>query len=318
MIFFLGEPADVSDSLNPDWVPHLNLGYESSNSTVSADRYDRLQKRHFPVKSTSAQSTPAQSTTTTTTTTQSANNSFDSAEVADIEMGRGEQEVPTAQKPDNPNPSQTPRPKPLNPCSYCSYLKSENQNLKTKIEQLEAKCETLENQTSHLTKIISDKSFTQESFENDNERGKYYTGLPSFTILLTIFNLVKAFLPHGPNSKTSKWQEFIMVLMRMRLGLPVKVISDIFGISESSGSRIILKVLDVLYVRLKPSIFWPDRETLHKTMPREFRLCFKLKTTVIIDCFELFIERPSNLLARAMTYSNYKHHNTVGSSVINI
>ena len=34
------------------------------------------------------------------------------------------------------------------------------------------------------------------------------------------------------------------------------------------------------------------------------------KCTVIIDCFEVFIERPSNLLARAQTYSSYKHHNT--------
>jgi len=32
---------------------------------------------------------------------------------------------------------------------------------------------------------------------------------------------------------------------------------------------------------------------------------------VILDCFEVFIERPSGLEARAMTWSNYKHHNTV-------
>lgn len=32
---------------------------------------------------------------------------------------------------------------------------------------------------------------------------------------------------------------------------------------------------------------------------------------MVIDCFELFIERPSNLLARAQTFSSYKHHNTI-------
>ncbi len=32
---------------------------------------------------------------------------------------------------------------------------------------------------------------------------------------------------------------------------------------------------------------------------------------VILDCFEVFIDRPSDLLARAQTYSSYKHHNTV-------
>ena len=35
------------------------------------------------------------------------------------------------------------------------------------------------------------------------------------------------------------------------------------------------------------------------------------KKTVIIDCFEVFIDRPSNLLARAQTFSSYKHHNTI-------
>ena len=33
--------------------------------------------------------------------------------------------------------------------------------------------------------------------------------------------------------------------------------------------------------------------------------------TVIIDCFEIFIDSPSDLLARAHTYSHYKSHNTV-------
>lgn len=46
-------------------------------------------------------------------------------------------------------------------------------------------------------------------------------------------------------------------------------------------------------------------------MPRCFIDSFGLKTSVIIDCLEVFIDRPSNLLARAQTFSNYKHHNTV-------
>ena len=46
-------------------------------------------------------------------------------------------------------------------------------------------------------------------------------------------------------------------------------------------------------------------------MPRSFIDSFGLKTSVIIDCFEVFIDRPSNLLARAQTFSNYKHHDTV-------
>ena len=46
-------------------------------------------------------------------------------------------------------------------------------------------------------------------------------------------------------------------------------------------------------------------------MPDCFKLSFGNKVAVIIDCFEVFIERPSSLLARAATWSSYKHHNTV-------
>ena len=35
------------------------------------------------------------------------------------------------------------------------------------------------------------------------------------------------------------------------------------------------------------------------------------KVAIIIDCFEIFIERPSSLEARATTRCNYKHKNTV-------
>ena len=36
-----------------------------------------------------------------------------------------------------------------------------------------------------------------------------------------------------------------------------------------------------------------------------------MKCVVMIDCFEVFCERPKSLMARAQTNSNYKHHNTV-------
>ena len=45
-------------------------------------------------------------------------------------------------------------------------------------------------------------------------------------------------------------------------------------------------------------------------MPLDFRWKFR-SCAVIIDCFEVFLERPRNLKARAQTWSNYKKHNTV-------
>ena len=46
-------------------------------------------------------------------------------------------------------------------------------------------------------------------------------------------------------------------------------------------------------------------------MPNCFKVAFGNKTTIIIDCYEIFIEKPSNLMAKSQTYSNYKSRNTV-------
>ncbi|CAH3122123.1 unnamed protein product [Porites lobata] len=82
----------------------------------------------------------------------------------------------------------------------------------------------------------------------------------------------------------SRFQEFVMVLMKLRLNVPFQDLAYRFMVSVP---------------------------TLWKTMPMCFQHAFGRKVTVIIDCFEVFIERPSNLLARAQTFSSYKHHNTI-------
>lgn len=63
--------------------------------------------------------------------------------------------------------------------------------------------------------------------------------------------------------------------------------------------------------RLSLLVYWPERHQLWHTMPMCFKYSFGNKVTVIIDCFEVFIEKSSNLLARAQTFSSNKHHNTI-------
>ena len=45
-------------------------------------------------------------------------------------------------------------------------------------------------------------------------------------------------------------------------------------------------------------------------MPWCFRSNYGLAVTSIIDYFEVFIEKPGDLLCRAATWSSYKHYNT--------
>lgn len=50
------------------------------------------------------------------------------------------------------------------------------------------------------------------------------------------------------------------------------------------------------------------KDAISAFFPNAFKLHYP-GTTCIIDCSEVFIDRPWNMNARAVTYGNYKHHN---------
>ena len=52
-----------------------------------------------------------------------------------------------------------------------------------------------------------------------------------------------------------------------------------------------------------------QRNTLPNNAIKLSKIYFK--RVIIIDCIEIFIEQPSDLLARAQVWSNYKRHATV-------
>lgn len=103
----------------------------------------------------------------------------------------------------------------------------------------------------------------------------------------------------------------IMTLMKQRHNFPVQDLAYIFDIFCSTSSRVFLRMLDILYHRTVTMIRCPTREALRKIMPMCFRVHYGDKVAVILDCFEVFVERSTNLEAQTKTWSSYKHHNTV-------
>ena len=146
--------------------------------------------------------------------------------------------------------------------------------------------------------------------QDDEKLTTFYTGLPSYTILMSVFTLVTKCVPENPSTKLTNFQCFLLTLMKLRLNLSNYDLGFRFCIHETTVSRYITKWLQLMDVRLSPLIQWPDREYLQKTMPWCFRPHYGLKVTSIIDCFELFIEKPSDLISKAATWSTYKHYNT--------
>ena len=150
----------------------------------------------------------------------------------------------------------------------------------------------------------------EEDFKADEKLLRFYTGLNSFTVLMAVFELVAAVIPENPLSKLSKFQSFTLTLMKMRLDASTFDLAFRFGVSATTASRVFSRWIEAMDVRLAFLVTWPDRESLQRTMPFCFRPNYGLKVTSIIDCFELFIEKPSNLLPKSCTWLQYKHHNT--------
>lgn len=98
--------------------------------------------------------------------------------------------------------------------------------------------------------------------------------------------------------------------MKLKLGLFNKDLAYRFHISEQVVSRIFRRWLPAISRNVKFLIVWPERETIRKNLLACFRRNVK-NCTCIIDCTVIFIERPLNRNARAQTWSNYKHANTI-------
>ena len=101
---------------------------------------------------------------------------------------------------------------------------------------------------------------------------------------------------HSAATKLSPFQEMMIVLMKLRLDSLLQDFAFKFGVSLATVSRIILKWLNILDVKLSPLIKWPEREALWISTPACYRASFGKKVVVIIDCFEVFIERPHNII----------------------
>ena len=194
-------------------------------------------------------------------------------------------------------------------------LEYEKRNYKQRIEELEGEPKNLlklsnDCQSQYkLLKSIYD-NINYKSVVEDENKLYFYTGIPTVAIFDLVFDFVENSINQSDISKLTKKETFIMILMRLRLGLLKEDLAYRFGISQPFVSRILHKWLPILATRLSFLVTWPRREELRKTLPACFRESFP-KFSVIIDCFEISIEKPSDLTARAQTYSSYKSHNTV-------
>ena len=149
----------------------------------------------------------------------------------------------------------------------CQGLLAENAIVKKDLGSMTKECTGLREANTKLTETIKRQSLTKQSFENDDSKVKYYTGLPSFARLIALFTFVSASVSDSSKTILSPFQQFIVVLMTLRLNLGAQDIAHRFGVSQCTVSLYCNNWINVMYVRLQHLVKWPRHEELRKTLP---------------------------------------------------
>uniref|UniRef100_A0A673L1Z4 DDE Tnp4 domain-containing protein n=1 Tax=Sinocyclocheilus rhinocerous TaxID=307959 RepID=A0A673L1Z4_9TELE len=176
-----------------------------------------------------------------------------------------------------------------------------NTSYKDQVRSLESKVQTLTCERKQLKSDVDLK---------DDQIIHFYTGLRSSKVFFALLTyLTTAWSPRTLSPPTAL--QFYLVLMKLRLGLTHKDLAFRFHCSCATISTIFHDWLNIMAQRFTSLIHWPSREEIKKNLPTLFRSPPFNAVRCIIDCSEIFIDRPTSLSARAMTYSNYKSHNTI-------
>ncbi|XP_019626645.1 PREDICTED: uncharacterized protein LOC109471736 [Branchiostoma belcheri] len=188
------------------------------------------------------------------------------------------------------------------------------------ITALQRKCQTLQKKVKEMQKK---PNITANSIQTDRKM-KFYTGLPTVAAFHELFQYLeprarKLRVWRGAKRQSAKKRniathrklkdELLMVLMRNRLGLLNEDVADRFGISPSVCSNLYNTWVPFLSRELKPLIIWPSKDVVRANLPAPFKAYPNVRC--IIDCTEIFIETPKNLDSQAVTWSDYKKHNTL-------
>lgn len=187
MFSFAEKKAELYDRDNPDWIPTVNMTTCTKTLLKSpelvSDRYQRRKERNVKADAARTLLLLQESVEETSTVVSNSNADLASNEQWTEKEIQTEidQKLITAMESD------------------IQCLVSENMLLK---EKLKSSC-----------------NFSLEAFEGNDEKDKYYTGLPCFQILLTLFTYLEAYLPD--KQSLGKFEGFAVTLARLRLNLSV-------------------------------------------------------------------------------------------------
>ncbi|XP_055357051.1 uncharacterized protein LOC129602109 [Paramacrobiotus metropolitanus] len=185
-----------------------------------------------------------------------------------------------------------------------------------------------------LTKRLTRQEFRAETFADSDKAIQNLTGLPSYLVLLTLYETVFAgknegFLdtllytkqtgevPYPDRSRGGApmaldgFNQYFLTLMKLRTGMTYEVLAAIFGVDARTIGRYYncwLLVMDERMVNIFRKYPYDGIDPL--PLPPKVAALFP-KISMIIDGFEIKIQKPKNPDAARKCWSNYKKSYTI-------
>ncbi|XP_057290859.1 uncharacterized protein LOC130613547 [Hydractinia symbiolongicarpus] len=213
----------------------------------------------------------------------------------------------------------------------CESCKDKSEMIKSLVSKVNSLTVQVKKYRGKAFEIVKNTTMTWRIIKSDSKMN-YYTGLSSIMLFNTLLLLLKPYLQQvnywrGSKraclstkikcqtkhvKKLTQRDEFLLVLMKLRLGLLTEDLADRFGISPSTCSTVFVTWIRIISRVLGDAlVVWLPREAIRDNLPKTFAKAGYSKCRVIIDCAEVFIDRPKSLTNQASTWSDYKHHNTL-------
>ncbi|KAG6448529.1 hypothetical protein O3G_MSEX005556 [Manduca sexta] len=200
------------------------------------------------------------------------------------------------------------KPKTFDRTTYCTFSKSKNfPVLEEDIEMAEEVLPSTQGSTTSadISEILSETIVKTVNPGNCifmlniiANKPQSYLGLPKKYYWLIQYLEI--------NLKI-KSLHLIITLYKIKYNIPFSQISDMFEVLLITLWRIFPKTLCTLSKYFKQIIFPPSVYNVKSNLPPCLRTSRKYsKVYCIIDCFEISIEKPSNPITQALTWSQHK------------
>lgn len=188
-------------------------------------------------------------------------------------------------------------------------LMEENMTLRKQIAKLEKRCKKLEACNFSVNTVHTSAFKFYTGLQSREQFEALYKHLEQNAQCMTYRN-TEAGGQAGTTKdrQLTKRDELFMVLYRLRTGVCAKEIGRMFGVSESTLSRIFCTWINFLDKELSALTRLPTLREVQQHIPPSFHNFSN--TRIVLDCTEVRIQKPSKLKAQRQTFSTYKHFNT--------